>query len=68
MNISEIEVGGKYTYFPPPETQTDRRHFPAVVEKVSKKRVRVRIFMEGHESGVIKSVGPNRLALQGNLF
>lgn len=55
-----IHIGQKLTYFPKPLNADDRRHFPAVVERMGK-RVTVRIFMEGHPEGVLRSVGYRRL-------
>lgn len=60
MKLDEIEIGRQYTYYPPKETADDNRHFPALVEAVAK-RVRVRIFMEGAEGGVLRSVSAARL-------
>ena len=65
MNIT---AGEKLVYYPPPINQDDRRHFPALVEAVTPRRVRVRIFMEGAPDGVVRSVSSKRLRRQADMF
>lgn len=67
MEISQVEIGAQYTYYPPKEHADDNRHYPAKVEAVAK-RVRVRIFMAGAEGGIVRSVSAKRLAIQGELL
>lgn len=63
MKLANVEVGKAYTYFP-----GEGLHFPALVEKIGQRRVRVRVFMEGAPAGVVKSVSARSLADQLDLF
>lgn len=60
----ELRVGGLYTYFPPPTSNADNRHWPAIVEGFSKGLVVVRVFMPGSADGVIRRVSARRLVDQ----
>lgn len=55
-----MEIGDRRTYFPKPANDDDRRHFPAVVERIGK-RVTVRIFTADHPEGIRRAVGQGRL-------
>lgn len=66
MKLSDIQLGQQYTYYPPPQHSTDLRHFPAIVEAIGK-RVKVKVFMEGAEQGVMKHVSAKRLVTQAEL-
>lgn len=66
MKLSEIQIGQQYTYYPPPEHSADLRHFPAIVEAIGK-LVKVKVFMEGAEQGVLKHVSAKRLVTQSEL-
>lgn len=66
MDLAKVQVGARYTYYPPKTTVDDNSHFPAVVDDV-KKTVKVRIFMAGAPDGVVRRVSAKRLADQGEL-
>lgn len=66
MKLNDIQIGQRYTYYPPPENSSDLRHFPAVVEAI-RKRVKVKVFMEGAEQGVMKHVSAKRLVVHSEL-
>lgn len=42
MDLSDVQVGKTYIYYPPKETIDDNRHWPATVLEIGK-RVRVRL-------------------------
>lgn len=50
MKIDQIKIGKKYTYYPTKNTDTGKKHYPAVVEKIGQ-RVTVMLFIEGREGG-----------------
>lgn len=66
MKLEQVKIGEKYTFFPKKEAVDDNRHFPCEVVDV-KRLVRVRIFMQGAEDGVLRSVSAKRLQQQSEL-
>lgn len=66
--VDNLKIGEWYSYFPPKVSEEDNRHFPALIEAIGARRVRVRILMAGAPNGVIKSVSARRLVVQGGVL
>ena len=69
MKQNEIQVGDTLVYYPPKKQIADNLHCRAVVEGVSKSRVRIRIFSaDTPPAGVLRSVSAFRLERQFDLL
>jgi hypothetical protein len=60
MDVSEIEHGKLYTYYPVKQDKLDNRHFPARVVSIGQ-MVEVILIMQGSEEGVTRFVSAERL-------
>ena len=60
MSRDKIEVGMLCIYYPKKIVHSDNLHFPALVEGVGK-RIKLRIFMEGRENGIVITASAKRI-------
>ena len=67
MELSQLQVGMRCTYYPPEKHVGDNLHYRCVVESVGK-RVKVKLFVAGYPEGRLRSVSEKRLVVQGELL